>query len=301
MHRYNFVFLRSEKLKYLRTMQTKDVALVLSSGSSRGLAHIGAIEALEERGYHITSVAGCSMGAIVGGMFAAGKLPEIKAFFLDINRRKMLRLTDFSVSINHLIKGERIMSAFGKMIPNLTIEELKIPLALIATDVSKGEERVFTSGNLNQLIRASMSLPAILKPVRYNGMLLMDGGITNPLPLNRVQRSGHDLLVSLNVNAPFEAEELTSSRPNNVPPMLEKILNKGEKLTEVNYVSIISRITDIMITQNTELITQLYPPDMTINVAKNHFGSYDYDRAEEIINYGHDLMIKEIDRFEGIS
>lgn len=290
-----------EKMKYHKIMNTKDVALVLSSGSSRGLAHIGAIEALEERGYRITSVAGCSMGAIVGGMFAAGKLPDLKAFFLDIDRRKMLKLTDFSVSINHLIKGERIMEAFGKMIPDMTIEELKIPLALIATDVSKGEECVFTSGNLNQLIRASMSLPAILKPVRYNDMLLMDGGITNPLPLNRVHRSGHDLLVSLNVNAPYEAEEFIAARPNNVPPMLEKILEKGEKLTEVNYVSIISRITDIMITQNTELITQLYPPDMTINVAKNHFGSYDYDRAEEIITYGYNLMINEIERFEGVS
>ena len=102
----------------------KNVALVLSSGSSRGLAHIGAIEALEERGYTVTSVAGCSMGAIVGGMYAAGKLAELKTWFVEMTRRRMLELTDFSLGKSHLVKGEKIMDALGELIPDYRIEDL---------------------------------------------------------------------------------------------------------------------------------------------------------------------------------
>ena len=137
----------------------REVALVLSSGSSRGLAHIGAIEALEQRGYHIHSVAGCSIGAIVGGMYAAGKMPELKQWFLDMDRKRMLSLTDFSVRMDHLVKGDRLMEAFASMGADTVIENLPKSLALIATDVNSGQEKVFTSGPLSLLIRASFSLP----------------------------------------------------------------------------------------------------------------------------------------------
>jgi len=278
----------------------KNVALVLSSGSSRGLAHIGAIEALEERGYNITSVAGCSIGSLVGGMYAAGKLPELKEFFLEMTRKRMLKYTDFSVSLNHIIKGERLEEFFNEMIPNVMIESLSMPLALIATDVTTGQEKVFREGLLSQLIRASISIPVVLRPVRYGEMVLMDGGITNPLPLNRVQRNADDLLVEVNVCAPLEPKE----KPVTVPkqsklPIIETLLEKRQHLTQMNYLSIINRITDIMVVQNVDLMRRLYPADMSVEIGKNHFGSYDYDHAGEIIKYGHELMMKEIDRFEG--
>ena len=257
---------------------TKDVALVLSSGSSRGLADIGAIEALDEHGYRITSVAGCSIGAIVGGMYAAGKLPVLKEFFMGMNRRRMAQLIDLSVTRNHLVKGDKLMEAFGEMIPNVTIESLAIPLVLIATDVTTGCEQVFRTGNLNQLMRASFSIPVVFRPVRYQGMLLMDGGVTNPLPLNRVERNGRDLLVALNVSGPMEADTKVSDTDGAL--------------------AIINRVTDIMVVQNVMLMKQLYPVDMCMEVSKNHFGSYDYDHAEEIIAYGHQLMEAEILRYE---
>lgn len=279
-------------------MKTKNVALVLSSGSSRGLAHIGAIEALEEHGYNITSVAGCSIGALVGGIYAAGKLPELKSFFLEMTRQRMLKYTDFSVSMNHLLKGERLERFFNEIIPGVTVESLDMPLTLIATDVKSGREMVFRKGLLSQLIRASISIPIVLRPVQYEGMLLMDGGVTNPLPLNRVHRHDGDLLVSVNVCAPIEPEKQVADENNSKPHILETLFEKRQRLTQMNYLSIIDRITDIMVVQNVELMKIIVPPDMSVEIGKNHFGSYDYDRAEEIIAYGHELMAKEIERLQ---
>ena len=112
----------------------KDVALVLSSGGARGLAHIGAIEELEAQGYNITSIAGCSMGALIGGVYAAGKLGEFRDWMKTVDRKKMLELTDFSFSLNHLVKGTRIIEAIMEFVPDVKIEDLPIPYCAVATD-----------------------------------------------------------------------------------------------------------------------------------------------------------------------
>ena len=255
----------------------KEVALVCSSGSSRGLTQIGAIDALIERGYHIHSVAGCSIGAIIGGLYAAGKLEELKSFFREMNMRQMLRLSDFSVGREYLIKGSKLLDTFGSMIPDYRIEDLPTPLALIATDIRTGREQVFREGNLATLIRASFSLPVILRPVEYQDMLLVDGGVTNPLPLNRVDRKDGDILVALNVSAPIDTGKDT---PSQLP------------------FSLLDRVSDIMLVQNSELMKQLCPPDMEMQIAINDLGTYDYDKADELIALGHELMTREIDRYE---
>ena len=105
----------------------KDIALALSSGGARGLAHIGVIEELEAQGYHITSMAGCSMGALIGGVYAAGKLEEFRDWMKTIDKKKMLELTDFSLSLNHLVKGTRIIKAIMEFVPDVRIEDLPIP------------------------------------------------------------------------------------------------------------------------------------------------------------------------------
>ncbi len=252
----------------------RDVALVLSSGSSRGLAHIGAIEALEARGYKITSVAGCSMGAIVGGMYAAGKLAELKTWFAEMTRRKMLELTDFALKNGYLVKGKKIMEALGELIPDMRIEDLRIPLALVATDMTCGKEIVFREGNLNRAIRASFSIPAVLQPVCEGDMLLMDGGIANPLPLNRVERHEGDILVSCNVSAPWV------------------------RTAQINSLTVLNKVSDVMIWQLGELMKQLCPPDINADVGMDEFGSFDYDKAEEIIRFGYDKMNAAIDAYE---
>ena len=178
----------------------KDVALVLSSGGPRGFAYIGAIEELESRGYRITSIAGTSIGSLIGGMYAAGKLPEVKDFLFSLNGWKVFGLMDISISRNHLVKGDKVIEALQEIVPDVNIENLELPFKAIATDLFTGEEVIFDHGDLFQAVRASISIPSLFRPVKMGMRTLIDGGIANTMPLNRVERSGHDILVAFNVN-----------------------------------------------------------------------------------------------------
>jgi len=181
----------------------KNVALVLSSGGARGLAHIGAIEELERRGYSIRSIAGCSMGALVGGMYAAGRLAEFKEWMQTVDRRKMLSLIDLSLSIDHLVKGERVIDALKEVVPDVNIEDLPIEYQAVATDWENGQEVVFRKGSLYEAIRASISIPLFFNPVKRNGMILVDGGVLNPLPLKQGNEMAGELLVAVNVSGSY--------------------------------------------------------------------------------------------------
>ena len=178
----------------------KDVALVLSSGGPRGFAYIGAIEEIESRGYNITSIAGTSIGSLIGGMYAAGKLPEVKEFLFSLNGWKVFSLMDISISRNHLVKGDKVIEALQEIVPDVNIEDLRLPYKAIATDLLTGEEIIFDKGDLFHAIRASISIPSLFRPVKMGMRTLIDGGIANTMPLNRVERSGHDILVAFNVN-----------------------------------------------------------------------------------------------------
>ena len=280
----------------------KKVALVLSSGSSRGLAHIGGIEALEDRGYTISSIAGCSMGAIVAGLYAAGKLAELKAWFMDMTRKHMFELMDFTLTKNYFVKGEKLMNAIGEMIPNMMMENLNIPLTLVATDMKAGKEVVFRTGDLNRAIRASFALPVLLQPVREDGMLLMDGGMSNPLPLNRVERTEGDILACVNVSGAFldkpqdKEDKWPAWLENAVAKYAGKLLKPTEK--QMSALAVLDRCSDVMIQQNSELMKQYCPPDICVDIAMNQFGSFEYDHAEEIIRFGYDRMMEQIDQYE---
>ena len=178
----------------------KDVALVLSSGGPRGFAYIGAIEELESRGYRITSIAGTSIGSLIGGMYAAGKLSEVKDFLFSLNAWKVFSLMDISISRNHLVKGDKVIEALQEIVPDVNIENLNIPFKAIATDLFTGEEVIFDHGDLFKAVRASISIPSLFRPVKMGMRTLIDGGIANTMPLNRVDRSGHDIMVAFNVN-----------------------------------------------------------------------------------------------------
>lgn len=180
--------------------QTKDIALVLSSGGPRGFAYIGAIEELESRGYNITSIAGSSMGSLIGGIYATGKLSELKEWLFELDAWKVFSLMDVSISSNHIVKGDKIIEAIKEVVPDINIEDLKIPFKAIATDLYTGEEIVFSQGDLFDAIRASISIPTLFRPVKQGYRTLIDGGIVNTLPLNRVDRNGNDLLVAFDVN-----------------------------------------------------------------------------------------------------
>lgn len=182
------------------TMKTKDVALVLSSGGPRGWAYIGAIEELERRGYNITSVAGTSIGSLIGGIYAAGKLEEVKEWLFSLDAWKVFTLMDLSISKNHLVKGDKVIDAIKEIVPDIDIRDLNIPYKAVAADLYTGEEVIFDRGPLFEAIRASISIPSLFRPVKYGFRTLVDGGIVNTMPIDKVDRSGHDIVVAFDVN-----------------------------------------------------------------------------------------------------
>ena len=184
----------------------KNVALVLSSGGPRGFAYIGAIEALEEHGYTITSIAGTSIGSLVGGIYAAGKLAEFKEWLYSLDAWEVFSLMDLSIGKNHFVKGDKVIDAIMQIVPNINIEDLPIPYCAVATDLYTGREVLFDYGPLFRAIRASISIPSLFRPVKFGLTTLIDGAITNCLPLNRVRRTEGDLLVAFDVNDVNEEE-----------------------------------------------------------------------------------------------
>lgn len=180
---------------------SKDVALALSSGGPRGFAYIGAIEELTQRGYNITSVSGTSIGSLIGGIYAAGKLNEVKDWLFGLDAWKVFSLMDLYLGKNHFVKGEKVIGALKEIVSDVNIEDMRIPFCAIATDLYTGEEVIFDKGPLFTAIRSSISIPSLFRPVRHGNTVLIDGGIANCLPSNRVHRNGQDILVAFDVNA----------------------------------------------------------------------------------------------------
>ena len=282
----------------------KDIALVLSSGGARGLAHIGVIEELESQGYHISSIAGCSMGALIGGVYAAGKLAEFREWMKTIDRKKMLELTDFSFSLNHIVKGDRIIKAIMEFVPDVPIEDLPIPYCAVATDWKAGREVVICKGSLFEAIRASISLPSFYEPVRRDDMILIDGGVVNPIPLNRVKRHPGDLLVGVDVSghdykAQWEKQHRQAEIQKHDKSLKAKLLDMiTPDNIDFNYYTLLSRTSSIMIRQNSLLMAQLTKPDLLIDIQMSRYGSFDYDKSEQLITVGHNKARKALETLE---
>jgi NTE family protein len=273
-------------------IKAKNVALALSSGGARGLAHIGAIEELEAQGYHISSIAGCSMGALIGGVYAAGKLSEFREWMKTIDRKKMLGLIDFSLSLNHIVKGSRIIEAIMEFVPDVNIEDLPIPYCAVATDLKSGKEVLFNKGSLFEAIRASISLPSFYEPVQRDDMILIDGGVINPIPLNRVKRHAGDILVGIDVSghdykAQWDEMHRLTSMQKNDKSLKTKILDMLiPDNIEFNYYTVLSRASSLMIRQNSILMAKLMNPDILVDIQMNRYGTFDFDKSEKLIAIG---------------
>ena len=285
-------------------LKKKNVALVLSSGGARGLAHIGASEELEARGYHISSIAGCSMGALIAGVYAAGKIEEFREWMKTVTRKKMFELTDFSLSLNHIVKGKRIIEAIMEFVPDVAIEDLPIPYCAVATDLTAGKEVVFNKGSLFEAIRASISLPSFYEPVQRDGMILIDGGVINPIPLNRVKRQSGDILVGVDVSghdykSQWEEMRRLTEWQKNDKSLKAKILDKliPDNL-EFNYYTMLSRSSSLMIRQNSILMAKLMKPDVLVDIQMSRYGGFDYDKSEKIIAIGHQKTSLALNKYE---
>ena len=282
---------------------TRKVALVLSSGGARGYAHIGAIRALLQMDYDITSVTGTSMGALVGGLYCAGKLDEAEQWFKSLTRREVISLTDISLGKNYLVKGEKVMHTLEEFAPDRQIEALPIPFRAVAADLVSQREVVFSKGSLYRAMRASISMPSVFKPIKIAHHVLVDGGMVNPLPLNRAPRTEGDLLVSVNVSAPASMEieeerEIKRQRERqgrSILLSLQRFISSfvPDKVTS-NYLTLMSSAISLQIQRNTVMAQKLTPPDVAINIPMNRFGVFDFDRAEEIIQTGYELTFKAL-------
>ncbi len=275
---------------------------MLSTGGARGLAHIGAIDELLDHDYHIHSVAGTSMGALIGGMYAAGKLDDFREWMLTIDRKKIIKLLDFSLSQHHIVKGERIIEAMKSVVPDVRIEDLEIPYCAIATDAVSGTEVVFTHGSLYEAIRASISLPLFFSPVRLDDKILIDGGLINPLPLNRVKRQKGDLLVAVNVSGhdyrgQVELRKMIREQQNEKSRFMSLINKFLPDDAGMNYYTLLNRSTSIMINHNAQLQLKLTPPDILVDIPMNRYDTFDFDKMERLAAIGRTKTHRAIDRF----
>jgi len=265
-----------EKLFFRRT--PRNIALVLGGGGARGYAHIGAVEVLMEHGFNITSVAGTSMGALVGGLFAAGKLDELKEKVITVNRRKILSLLDLSPGLDHIATADKLSGLLDAIAGGMNIEQLPIPFCCSATYIVSGREKVFRSGPLSQAIRASISIPGFFSPVRIDNEVLVDGSVHNTLPLNRVERHKGDRLVAVNVSAPG-AEPMKGSVPS-------------------NFLKMAMRIAQISVQNNTQMAEQITRPDICVDIPMDTFGLMDFEKGREIIAYGRQAMEQALEEWD---
>jgi len=276
----------------------KNIALVLGSGGARGIAHIGVIHELIEQGYRITSIAGASMGAVIGGIYASGKLDDYEKWVCSLDKFDVFNLIDFTLSSSGIIKADKVLNEIRKFIPDRNIEDLPIPFTAVATDIRNKKEICFTSGSLYQAIRASISIPMVVTPAHVNGLLLVDGGILNPVPVNRVKRTPGDTVVAVNVTAQIPLPEkmnvekkngyinqLSNGRLKAVQEKLSHLFPNNKK-DSMGYFELMTETTGLMLSQISRLNLELNPPDLLIEISRQVCGTFEFHKASELIEAG---------------
>jgi NTE family protein len=290
----------------------KNTALVLGSGGARGLAQIGAIEVLEERGYNITSIAGCSMGAVIGGIYAAGHLADFKKWICNLDKFGVYNLMDFTLTSQGFIKGDRVFKEIKKFVSKTSIQDLEIPFKAVAVDIHNQKEVVFDEGDLFQAIRASVSIPSVLTPVIKDDVELVDGGVMNPLPLNLVDKGRHDLVLAIDLNgkAPYKPknkvtkkrqEELDKERNKwikAINDVFSDFFGNNKKHKRHNYFELINLSFTLMQHKLTEVIISKHEPDVLVSIPKAAADTFEFFRAEELIAYGREKTINALDEYE---
>ena len=279
----------------------KKVHLVLGSGGARGIAHIAIIEELEKQGYEIIEVIGCSMGAVVGGIYAAGQLPEYKKWLTSLSRRDVFELLDFTFTKQGFVKGEKLFAKHLEVTGKFNIEEFEIPFTAVATDMKNNEEVHFKKGDLYKALRASVSIPGFFVPVVDNGRVLVDGGVLNPLPINLVEKEEEAIIVAVNLNGRYNPKYNSKSEPDRIQEMQqwfenllpdsvkEKRKKKEKPEPEEASFSLIELMdSTFSFTQDrlTELMIDVYKPDKLIEIPRNASGIFDFYHASEILEIG---------------
>jgi NTE family protein len=287
------------------------VSLVLGSGGARGLAHIGIIQWLEEAGYRIDSIAGASMGALVGGIYAAGRLDSYRDWVCALRSTDVLRFLDLSFSVGGLFKGERIIDTLREMVGEHAIEDLPLAFPAVATDIDRQREVWITKGPLFDAIRASIAVPTIFTPHEYLGMTLVDGGLLDPVPIAPTFKDLTDLTVAVNLNgAPLPAAgrdrpvgvEVADAKQKDLRSRIQQFLDAitdGRVVPhdrDLGMFELVSRSFDIMQNAIAAMKLATYSPDIVIDVPRDACSPYEFYRARELIDLGYRLAADKVPR-----
>jgi NTE family protein len=278
--------------------QHKTVSLVLGSGGARGLAHIGVIRWLEENGYKISSVSGCSIGSLIGGVYAAGKLDLLEEWMRKIDKTDIISLLDISWGSGGFFKGEKIIDVLKELIGDIKIEDLPIPFTAVAADIASEKEVWLKTGSLFDAIRASVSLPLFFVPFDYNGIKLVDGGILNPVPIAPTFNDNTDLIIAVNLGGEMEQEKEQKLKNKNdengmlsfqksVMNFFQKIMNDEDDSDHWGMYDVADKAFDAMQSTIARQKIAAYPPDVDIEIARNACGTLEFDRAAEMIDLGY--------------
>jgi NTE family protein len=281
------------------------VSLVLGSGGARGLAHIGVIEWLEGQGFRIVSIAGSSMGALVGGIYAAGKLDLYRDWVLELERIDVLRLLDFSFGRSGLIKGDRVIGVLRELVGDCAIENLPISFTAVATDLDAQKEVWLNRGLLFDAIRASIAIPTVFTPVAWRGHTLVDGALVNPVPIAPTLRDKSELTIAVNVSAKEEPSlgrsERGGERTGQSAERRDRIAEFLETLQQMvsgdardgddeecgmRLFDVVARSMDTMQSTIARFQLAAYSPDAIVHVPANAAAFFEFWRARELIELG---------------
>lgn len=298
-----------------RAAAGEPVALALGAGGARGLAQIGVIEALQARGFDIVAVAGSSIGALIGGLFAAGKLEAYRDWLLSKSRADILRMLDPTFGTPALFRGERLMQALRLLAGSPRIEALPIDYTAVAVDLMRQREVWLRDGDLWDAVRASIAIPGVFTPYTLRGRELVDGGILAPLPITATRLSGAHRLIAVDMHgwpagppgrlarpSPAELPRAASALPAS---LLTRWLRRfgGEAAAvdmagsarAIGFSELMARSLDTMQAQIARVQLALDPPEILIRIPRDACQFYEFWRARELIELGHAQAEKALD------
>lgn len=296
------------------------IALALGSGGARGWAHIGVLQVLQERGHEVVALAGTSAGALVGGLFAAGKLPEFTDWVVTLTQRDVLMLLDPVIGGAGMIRAQRMLDHVALLLDDARIEDLPIPFTAVATDLEAQREIWFEHGSIASAIRASIAIPSLITPVVLHGRLLADGGLMNPVPMDPLSGAPTDLTVAVDLNANVGRGHggqpiAESADPAPGPAWLDRLrrtavlkplLEGPPALPDLTAPPRDLRATDVLnlaLNASQSLVTRFRtaanPPDVWVSVPVDAAGTLEFHRANELIRLGRLLCEDALDA-EGI-
>lgn len=312
------------------------VALALGSGGARGYAHIGVINELRERGYEIVGIAGSSMGALVGGLQAAGRLDEFAEWAMSLTQRAVLRLLDPSITAAGVLRAAKILDAVRDILGEVTIEDLPIPYTAVTTDLLAGKSVWLQRGPVDAAIRASIAIPGVITPHILDGRLLADGGILDPLPMAPIAGVNADLTIAVSLSGSEAGGRYqpTDAEPRATTEWLNRMWRSTSSLFESNTMlnrfglshaeeappedadgelvdsskelslpkmgsfEVMNRTIDIAQAALARHTLAAYPPDLLIEVPRTACRSLEFHRAAEVIDIGHELAAQAIKTVE---